>query len=351
MSEPQVEIKLFDAGQLKQWLFHNQTIPGLSEAVISRSRAEAIIANPYIKEDDPVAAAVLEGEKVVAFTASFPDKIGDKIYHWFSTLWCSPERRGKGYGLFVVGSMSEVWGAENCLDMWGAPETVSIFKYLGHKTEYITEYRFEPKHINRGTLKGEAAWWINRIRKTFRKIGVVQPVQKLDYLLEYTNGIDDESYRFIQRHGMSDLVPRTQEMMNWILSSHFKKRTPLTSHQTEGNPFEDVDKRYWMSGVKVLVDGNLAGFYMLRDAETELSVKYLYYDDKYVDYVFSSIAEHIVTLDNPGFSTRNRRLAEYVSGLNRFDREIEVPISFSHPEDFEFSSDAIAQGGDGDGFV
>jgi len=351
MSEQQIEIKLFDAGQMKQWLRHNQSIPGLSEAVISRTRAEAIICNPYIEDSDPVAAAVLQGDEVVAFTASFPDKIGGKIYHWFSTLWCSPTQRGKGYGLFVVGSMSEVWGAENCLDMWGAPETVSIFKYLGHKTIYVKEYRFEPKHIQRGTLKGEAAWWKNKLHHLLRKGPSMPAAAHVDYTLEYGDYVDDATYRFIQQHNATDLVPRTQEMLNWILSCHFRKRVPLTNRGVEGNPFDDKDGRFWMSGVKVLVDNRLVGYYILRDADTELSVKYLYYEERYADCVFRSIVEHIVALGNESFSTRNQWLAEYVDGFKLFDRNIENDISFSYPDNYVIASDAMPQGGDGDGFA
>ena len=353
MNTPQPTIKLFTAHQLREWLYSNQTAEGLSEAVISRARAAAIVHNPYIKDQDPVAAALYEGDELAAFTASFPDRIGDKTYHWFSTLWCHPAHRGKGYGLLVVGSLCEEFGAENCLDMWGAPETVGIFRYLGHNTTSFPEYQFEPKHIQRGTLKGEAAHLLNCMHRLSRKMKhkPAPPFKEIDYTLRYINHIDNNTYRFIRQYSGNDLIPRSQEMMNWILSHHFKRCTPLMDKESQTNPFDDRDSRYWMSGVCVIVKNQTVGFYIIRDADSELSVKYLYYRPEYRDSVFHSISQHIAALGNPRFSTRNRELADYVSSLNQFDREAVIDVSFSYPDAFCISPTIVSQGGDGDGFV
>ena len=352
MNTPQPEIKIYTAKELRAWLYSNHADDGLSEAVISASRAAAIVGNPYVKDDDPVVAAVMINNTTAAFTASFPDQIKDRTYHWFSTLWCHPEHRGKGYGLLAVGSLCELFGADNCLDMWGAPETVGIFQYMGHHTTTYPEYRFEPKRIKRGSLKGETAYLLNQLKRLAKRMKQHTPaIKPKGFTLRYVNYIDDNTYQFIRQYEANDLIPRTQEMMNWILSHHFKRRTPLIDIEPQTNPFDDRDSRYWMSGICVIVANQLVGFYLLRDADSELSVKYLYYNPKHRDSVFLSIAQHIITLGNPAFTTRNRQLAEYVADLNLFDKEEVIDVSFSYPDGFDIADTAVSQGGDGDGFA
>ena len=140
-------------------------------------------------------------------------------------------------------------------------------------------------------------------------------------------------------------------MMNWRLSHHFKRRTPLIDINPQTNPFDDRDTRHWMSGVCVIVAKQMVGFYLLRDADSELSVKYLYYSSDHCESVFQSIAQHIVALNNPAFTTRNRQLAEYITDLNLFDKEEVVDVSFSYPDGFNIPDTAVSQGGDGDGFA
>ena len=106
-----------------------------------------------------------------------------------------------------------------------------------------------------------------------------------------------------------------------------------------------------MGGVRVLREKQTVGFYILRNADSELSVKYLYYIPGHSDSVFLSIARHMDALGNPRFSTRDRQLAEYISSLNRFDKETVIDVSFSYPNSFILSDTAVSQGGDGDGFA
>ena len=55
------ELKLYTVAQLREWLMYNHAPEGLSEQIIAPSRAWAIIHNPYVKDDDPVVAAIFEG--------------------------------------------------------------------------------------------------------------------------------------------------------------------------------------------------------------------------------------------------------------------------------------------------
>lgn len=353
MGANEVEIKIFKAADLRRWLYGSQSVEGLTTRVISATRANAILQNPYIREEDPVVAAIYEAGNLAAYTAAFPDEVRGKRIWCFSTLWCHKNYRGKGYALIAVGSLCEEYGEGNYVDMWGAPETVEIFRYMGLENSPVKEYTFEQKHIVRESFKGELLYKFNEFKhqRQSRKSSLRREIGEAQYKVQYTDFIDDSLYGFITAHAERDLWPRTQEMMNWILRCSFKHCTPLMSRSYRTCYFGDRDSRYWKSGVKVYVDEQLVGFYIISDSDKSLSIKYLYYEEEHRKEVFASIAEHIFVLGNNRFSTRCEKLAAYLKPYKLYDQYAIEDISFSHPESFEIQPSAESQGGDGDGFV
>ena len=209
------ELKLYTVADLREWLEHNHPVDGLSEQIIAPSRAWAIIHNPYVKDDDPVLAAIFEDGEMAAFTAAFPEMISNQRYWWFTSLWCDPKHQGKGFGLIVIGSLAEIYGEEFILDRWGAKETVEIFSCLGAQTAYTPRYIFGSK-INRQTAKGQLVYVVRLLQKGLHKL-IEKPTKHEDYALRYLSYIDNETYAFIQSHRDQDLFLRTQLMLNWIL--------------------------------------------------------------------------------------------------------------------------------------
>lgn len=355
MANNDPEIKLFTVQDLRSWLIHNQHIEGLSSTIISPSRAYAFINNPYVENNDPVIAAVYirdpqKGLKPITYTAAFPDMIEGEKKWWFSTLWCHSSYRGKGYPLVAVGSLAEEYGDGNYLDMWGAPETVEIFNYLGLKNSYFNEYHFGPQ-FQQNNWKGKASFQLYRIKNLIPYSKLNKTLSNYDYSLEYTQYITDETYSFIQRNSSGYILTRTQAMLNWILAYPFMRSMPITKRVLRNNIFSDRVENYWISGVTVKKGEQIIGFYILRVSQTVLSVKYLYYDESYQDEVFNSILEHIINQNVTHFSTRNPFFADYTSRLNIFKKKYEIVISFSHPPQLDAEDGRMIQGGDGDSFV
>ena len=357
MNQTDIELRIYRANQLRAWLSNGNSVDGLSPAIISTTRAYAIINNPYIKDNDAIVAALFTSEKgkghiPVAYTAAFPDMINGERKWWFSTLWCNPEHQGKGYALVVVGSLAEEYGEGNYYDSIGAAETVEVFRFLKLNNTYINEYHFGSKVYRHG-LKGEINHFRQKILSYTRTINprTKKIIHLKPYNLQYTHYIDNNTYNFILQHPGNSLITRTQPMLNWILTYPFKQNTPLNNKITQYNIFPDSDTLYWMSAVKVIINGHIIGLYILRNSETDLSVKYLYYDPQHRDTVFASVAEHILRLRNSCFSTRDIALAQYISSLRLFTKKKTAKISFSYPDNIPPSTTISLQAGDGDGFV
>ena len=352
-----VEIKTYSSKELLQWLNTGHSTPYGPKGVISPSRALAFANNPYVDPDDPIACALFVATPsgnpaLVAYTAAFPDMVGNQRMWWFSTLWCHPEHRGKGYPLALVGTLAEHYGPENCLDTMGAAETVEIFRFLGHQVSYLHEHRFGSK-IQRGGLRGDLLCQREQLRTFLRRHNAraLRAINHSTYTLQYIDLIDDDTYSLIQRQSTNDLFPRTREIFNWILQYPLKHCTPLPHRTSSRGLFGDSDPLYWLRGVKVMQGAETVGFYIIRNAESDLSVKYLYYAEPFRDQVFTSIVEHILRLGNSCFATRHTELADYIAATKLFKSHKIADISLSCPKGFSLNPSGSTQGGDGDCFA
>ena len=347
------DIKLFSIKDLRDWLVENQHIEGLNENIVSHSRAYAIVHNPYVNDHDHVVSAIYENDEIAAYTAAFPDMVEENRVWWFTTLWCNPKYRGKGYGLLVVGSLCEEYGKDCVFDLWGAPETVAIFDYLGLNTSSIPEYHLEEKRINLDSFRGKVANMLQLISrcfnskiKQFRRI-----VSSSSFSLQYVNYIDKGTYSFIQHHSEDNVFPRTREMMNWLLRYPFIQVSPIKGRVKTKTSFPDISSSYQLLGVRVFSGANLIGFYILGITERGVAIKYIYYDQPYEDVVFHSIGSHIIVLHPHRFVTRCKALFQFIKSYSLFPNTVEHQISISYPKSFSYNTNGIIQAGDGDNFV
>ena len=343
------ELQLYTVAQLREWLMHNHSASGLSEQVIAPSRAWAIIHNPYVKDDDPVVAAIFDGGELAAFTAAFPEMIGDKRYWWFTSLWCAPKHQGKGYGLIVIGSLAEAYGQEYILDRWGAQETRDIFSHLGAQITYTPRYILGSK-INHQTAKGKIVHFVRALQKGLHKFKELSTKQ-MDYSLRYLSYIDDSTYAFIQSHRDKDLFLRTQATLNWILQYSFTLACPLLERTLPTTPFAPAKA---MSNhiyvVQVLDKEKLVGIYIMKHTEGDLHLLYVYYSAEAKDKVFASIRDHIKHLMVDQVVTDNEELATYIRENIYFPKRKTLQIHFAYPKSFAIHNEMTLQYGDGDGF-
>lgn len=346
-----IEIKTYTNSQLSQWL-DGDGKSELNETIITPTRARAIAHNPYAKPDDPAVATIVDHGETVAFTALFPDLIGGEPCYWFSTLWCHPAHQGKGYPLIAIGTLMEHYTPARCLDSWGADETIGIFKYFGHQTYFFPQYKHTLATLNHPTLKQIASYSLKRGWQPLRKRRQLDKLSVApDCTIQYVNHIDSETAGFIRRHSEHDLLPRQAQMLDWIMQYPFQHTAPLLDRTESTNPFPDCVSAYWISGVKVIQNNKLIGFYIIRQADSELSIKYLYYPQDLAAATFGTIAGHIIQLQAKSFTTRNKELSDYINRLGIFSKTTTANISYSLPPSFPLPQNAIPQGGDGDAFV
>lgn len=344
------ELKLYTIAQLRDWVLHNSEVEGLSEMIISRTRAYALVNNPYVSDEDPVVAAIFVDGENAAYVTAFPELIDEKRYWWFSALWCNPKYQGNGYGLIVIGSLAEIYGYTCCLDRWGAKETVEIFTYLGLKTTYTPRYLLGVK-IDRTTTKGKFVHFIRSMQRNLHRI-LEHPIRNETYTLRYLPIIDDDTYTFIVSNQETAYILHTQEYMNWVLTHPFNISAPLIERVANQMPFADSEKpSIQLFAVQVLDGSQIIGFYLMKSNADALHILYLYYDDSVKYQVFASIRDHIRRMHIAQCVTENKHLADYLQEQLYFPKCVIQNISFSYSESMHQPLAGHVQYGDGDCFT
>lgn len=356
--EENVIIHTYSVADLKNWLLHNQTVNGLSSEIIAPTRAFAIMNNPFVTDESHVVCALFINNKLAAFTAAFPEvlqKPENRLAWWFSTLWCDEKYAGRGLGLIVVGTLCELIGEGNVFDAEGAKETVEIFRLLGLKSTSIPRYLFVGRKIHTDSIRGKMAWhreaFLQKVCERRRKVLMRQTGDESNYVVNYSQFVDDETYAFIEAHLEKDAMLRKQEMFDWILQYPFAQVSPLSDRVLVDNRFSSIVKNYSLVCCKVVSEGQLIGVTILSISGGGLSVRYLYYEQESAETVFRAVVDHILSLQIRGFETNDVKLAEYVMNLRIFTKNYILQKSFSYPRDFEFLSDNRLQAGEGDMFV
>ena len=344
------ELKIYTVKDLREWIEHGRAVEGLSEKIIAPHRAYAIIHNPYVKDDDPVVAAIFVDGENAAYTTAFPEMIEDKRYWWFSTLWCNPEYRGNGYGLIVIGSLVEVYGAEYSLDRWGANEVVEIFAYFGHKTTYTHRYALGCK-IDKNTTKGKLVAFARTTQKCLHRL-IKQPMRRDEYTLRYIPYIDMQTYEFIKEHKGDDFMLRTHETLNWVLHYPYTYSAPLAERIDKTLPvFKAETPNTQLFAVQVWDKEELIGFYLMKQNADVLHILYLYYEEAQKTKVFASIRDHVKRMKIEQCVTEHKQFAEYLRKAIYFPKHSVHEISFSVPEGMELPKGGRVQYGDGDCFT
>lgn len=351
------ELKLYTIKDLKDWVLDGHPPTGLSEAVITPTRAYSFINNPYVTDNMVVASALFVGEELAAFTAAFPERLAkpDCTTHWINSLYVSPKHEGKGYALFVLGSLCECYENDPVFDLDAVDTSVEILKYLGLGTKTFTRFSFREKVVLTKSLKGKTICFIEshkrerRIKRANKRL--YEEMQGIEYRYSYENYVDKEAYDFMMAHSVDDMFLRRRESLNWMLHFPFVHETPIMGKTLRENLFSSSKRsqRYYV--IKLFVKDVLAAVYIFRDSSSALSLDYLYYDAMQEHLVFLSIVEHLLCIGNPKFTTTNSKVADLVNKFKIYPICSEEQPSLCFDKMFGKDAELCIQGGDGDMFL
>ena len=348
----QVEMRLYTTAQLRNWLLHGEAAEGLTEVLIDRTRAYALVTNPFVTDDMTLVSALFVDGKVGAYTYTFPDRMekpqGRTIF-WNTTLYVNPKYEGRGYAYCVIAAICELYG-ENYFDLDAAEASVENLKYQGLTVRYLPQYVLRQKAISGDDWKGRLARAKEnmRLRRHSKEGALRRELVQSDYRLQYVSHVDDETYAFIKNHAGRDMFLRRREMFDWILQHPFMQETPLRRRVRRRCKFTSAVTVFRLYGIVVRMQERIIGFVMLRATHNEWAIKYIYYDEASAHTVYLAIAEHLLAQPKAAFCTADKRLHDFVAQYNLFAYDTVYQKSFAYPAGFEYDETLNVQAGEGD---
>ena len=349
MEQANITYQLYTILDLRDWLLNNAT-NGISDYMISRARAWALVNNPETKSDDVVLSVVFDNEQPIGYTAVFPEQISiwGERYYWGTTQWLEPEYRGKG----IAGTMMKnIKSAINhrYIGLDSSISSVKLDQKQGYQIVCYPRYFYTWKKKNNNILTKSKECIVQcRNNQVLKHLNVV----------EYTNRIvpiiSASTYQFIVQHSAANLFLRSQEMLNWILNYPFLSAIDHDTHiEGEKCAFGANVNMMELRAVEVYVKDKLSGVYIYSMVDDVFKLLYIYYNNVYKENVFASIINKALQKKSGRFYTFHKELYKYMykKGIKNVNSKYTSDqIALTLPPGVSVDESLSIQGGDGDMF-
>ncbi len=350
-----VSYQLHTVSEVKSWLDRG-FVEVILDNTIAYSRAYSMVHSPYVKDDDVLVISATDGDKVVGYTAIFPEHLArpDMWIATGTTLWVNPDYADDFVGYNLV---QRLWMSYPQCAVIGSDVSrpaALIDKLLGAKItkcarkEYVLNRTIEVRSLrNLGSL----------IFEPFRKYRQKKAIHRVlasissNMYVEARGTIDAKAYEFIQSHSADDTFLRSRETLNWIMQYPFGVENPVSKRQMHRGTFLEQASVHRNHLLYIYHSADLVGVVMLVQRGTEAHVKMLYADEAYRQQVFAVIIEATLQMGAKQLYSLNSKLNDYIESahisLKAYNRE----ILFTYPKTMNLEQPLVLQGIEGDMFA
>lgn len=350
-----IEYHQHTAKDVRAWLDKGVN-NGLSENIISRTRANALAHCPCVKDEDVLVVSAKDGEKVVGFTAIFPEKL-ERPDMWIATgttLWVDPNYGDDFVGYNLVQRLWQSYPDYAVIGSDVAKPAALIDKLLGAK---ILKYERSAFVFNRKvgvrSLRNFASLLIEPFRKYRQLKAILRVVASIPQTIRVSacDVIAAEAYAFIKEHSITDTFLRSRDMLNWILRYPFSVENPLIARAKKSMQFSDQASSFGNKLLQIYDANQLVGIVLLGLRGKDMHVKMLYTEEQHREIVFALIVEAML-------HTSAEQLWSLYPALNAFITSKGVSLKtynrdflFTYPKSLKSLEPMVLQAFDGDMFV
>ena len=350
-----VQYKIFKCIDVKGWLYNGNT-NGLSESIISITRANALVHCPYVKDDDVVVVAATDDDKIVGYTAIFPEQLArpDMWIATGTTLWVDPVYADEFVGYNLVQRLWQSYPQCSVIGSDVARPAALIDKLLGASIVKYERHAFVfDRKIRVQSLRNLGSLLIEPFRKYYQHKAISRAINAIPTTCSVIarDTIDAEAYEFISLHSKSDTFLRSREMLNWILRYPFVVENPLLSHYTRSKEFTDQVSSSSNHYLQIYDRDVLIGVVLLGIRNRDMHVKMVYTDDSCREIVYACIIKVMHGYQLERLYTIYPELNEYILSHKLALRDNKYNFLFTYPKGLKSIEPIVLQGIDGDMFV
>lgn len=350
-----IEYHQYTAKDVRAWL-DKDVNNGLSENIISRTRANALAHCPCVKDDDILVVSAKDGEKVVGFTAIFPEKL-ERPDRWIATgttLLVNSDYADEFVGYNLVQRLWQSYPDYAVIGSEVSPAAAVIDKLLG-----ATILKYERKafvfrrNIEVHSLRNVASLLLEPFRKCRQSKAIKQVLASIPTKISVRarETIDAETYAFIKAHSTNDTFLRSREMLNWFLRYPFSVENPMIDRAKKSMSFSDQIAKFRNHLLQIYAEDMLVGVVLLAERNSTMHVKMLYSDDVHQEAVFGLIVKALLSSGAEQLYSLYPQLNAYLESHQVALRTNNAELLFTYPISLKSITPFVLQGADGDMFA
>ncbi len=351
----EIKYNTYKAKDVREWI-DDGAQNGLSEQIISVTRANALLHCPHVKDDDILVVSAMDGEKVVGYTAIFPEKL-ERPDMWIATgttLWVDPNYGDDFVGYNLVQRLWQSYPDYTVIGSDVAKPAALIDKLLGAK---ILKYERSAFVFNRKvdvrSLRNLASILIEPFRKYRQRKAIQRVVDTIPNTIRVSarDVIDAETYEFIKAHCATDTFLRSRDMLNWILRYPFSAENSLPHRALKINRFSDQASSFNNKLLQIYDANLLVGIVLLGLRGKEMHVKMLYTEEQHREIVFALIVEAMLHTSAEQLWSLYLDLNAYIASKGVSLKTYNRDLLFTYPKSLKFPEPMVLQGMEGDMFA
>lgn len=297
---------------------------GLSHLPMSKGKAQWLLKNDRISEEDFCGVLAVENKKMVAFIYLFPDYLNElnkefKKVYWMLSWWVHEDLKSTVLGSYVFHEALRITNKNVIIKSYAESATAFYekqpFSIITKRLRYTIFFSLEAS-ILIGRFKflksvkpllnvfDNASYWI---LKKVNNIILKNKIKNLKY--DYVNEIDDHLWEFIEPLCKDDLILKNKNYINWQLSKEQYLQTPVSqlpyrSLQT------GVSENINIYNLKVIKEGQIIGFLSFVTNQSELNVKYFLVKNlENYDFCVDALLHNFIKVKTKFIFTDDEKLA------------------------------------------
>ena len=217
---------------LKEAVLENKYWNGIIEAPFSKNKAKWILENNRAEDDDALAILGYENNNVVALVYLVPDLvigedgIAKKIF-WSQRWWVSDKYKDTVLSAYVKNMSLNECGNQVVVKFVGdntkAYYDKQPFSKFSKRKRYIIIFSLDYGLLihKKNSLKKIAPVLKTADSLSRKVIAVINRNKTINKNVTYKNVqyIEDEVWSFLEKHCISDIVPKSKDYVNWQISN------------------------------------------------------------------------------------------------------------------------------------
>jgi len=292
----------------------------------SKNKARWLLQNSRIDENDLCAVLGYENEELISFVYMIPDwlktKEGIKKIYWCRRWWVADQYKDTILATYTLNEAITTVNNQVLIKFLGR-DVVEFYKkqpYINFysRTRYIILFNIDAAMLSNKIkilksfksilkpIENFSSYGVNWINK--RKIK--DNIQGLNY--EYVSKIDKPIWNFLANFCEQDIIPKSQEYINWQLSSEQYMSTTIFEKYPYNDLVASISHKIYPITFSIIENDEIIGFTSTLVRGNEFEVKYFIASEEHYEKCMDALLHNFIKVGANTFLTENENLGKRI---------------------------------------